>query len=168
LTRARPDITIEIRWCPAHKGVIGNEKAYEWAKLVAEPDARGVEWLAYSDRVEARAMPLAKSLAHLKREISGKKWAETQQWTGGRAPKKKYGMPKSQRPDGTAAGSTKRLTSRFHRLKSGHCPTEQHLHWTKNRPTGAGGAGSRRKPGITYSRCVPSRSPSRSPCGQRC
>ena len=46
LRRARPGITIEIRWCPAHKGVSGNEKADEWAKLAAEkPEARGVEWL---------------------------------------------------------------------------------------------------------------------------
>jgi ribonuclease HI len=57
LRRARPDITIEIQWCPAHKGVAGNEKADEWAKLVAEkPDVRGVE-------------VLPRSLAHLKREI---------------------------------------------------------------------------------------------------
>jgi len=40
LRRARPDITIEIRLCLAHKGVPGNEKAEEWAKLAAEePDA---------------------------------------------------------------------------------------------------------------------------------
>jgi ribonuclease HI len=40
----RPDITVEIRWCPAYKRVTGNEKADEWAKLAAEePDARGVE-----------------------------------------------------------------------------------------------------------------------------
>jgi len=77
LRRSGPDITIEIRWCPAHKGVTGNEKADEWAKLAAEePDARGVEWLAYSDRAEARSMPLPRSLSNIKREISEKKWAE--------------------------------------------------------------------------------------------
>ena len=42
----------------AHKGIPGNEKADEWAKLAAEePDARGVEWLSYSDRTGARATP---------------------------------------------------------------------------------------------------------------
>jgi len=39
LRKARPGITIEIRWCPAHKGIAGNEKANEWAKIAAEePD----------------------------------------------------------------------------------------------------------------------------------
>ena len=35
--------------------VPGSKKADKWAKLMAEePDARGVEWLGYSDPAEAR------------------------------------------------------------------------------------------------------------------
>lgn len=42
LRTARPDVAIEILWCPAYQGVVGNEKADEWAKLAAEePDAHG-------------------------------------------------------------------------------------------------------------------------------
>ena len=37
LRRARPGIITEIRWCPACKGVAGNEKADEWDKM-AIPD----------------------------------------------------------------------------------------------------------------------------------
>ena len=59
LRRARPGIIIEIRWCPVHKGIAGNEKADEWAKIVAgEPDTHAGEWLNYSDRTEVRAMTL--------------------------------------------------------------------------------------------------------------
>ena len=59
-------VKAEDFWCPAHKGVAGNEKANEWAKIaVEEPDARGVEWLSFLDRAEARGMPLTRSLAHL-------------------------------------------------------------------------------------------------------
>jgi len=35
LRGARPGIIIEIRWCPSQKGVAGNEKADEWAKIAA-------------------------------------------------------------------------------------------------------------------------------------
>jgi len=126
LHKVRPDITIEIRWCPAHEGIVGNEKADEWAKIAAEtPGARGVEHL----------VPLPRSLANLKREISEKKWAEARQWAGGRTSKTKYCMPKSQRPDGAVAGSTKRLASRYYQLKTGRARTGQYLHWAKVRPT---------------------------------
>jgi len=33
LRRAWRDATIEMQWCPVHKGVLGNEKADEWDKL---------------------------------------------------------------------------------------------------------------------------------------
>jgi len=118
LRRARPNIATGIRWYPARKGVTGNEKAGEWTKFTAEePDAC---------RVEARALPLPRSLEHLKREIS-KKWAEGRQRAGGRTSKIKYRMPKSRRPDSTVAGSAKRLASRFYQMKTGHCLIGQYL-----------------------------------------
>ena len=99
LRRAVPDIVIEIRWCPAHEGVEGNEKADEWAKLAAEePDARGVEgleWFTYSDRPEERWMPLPRSLANIKREITETKLAEARKWAGHWTSKRKYKMPES-------------------------------------------------------------------------
>jgi len=74
LWRAMPSIIIEIRRCPAHKGVPGNEKADEWTKLAAEgPDTREVEWLRYAD-ISIRHTGDARSLAHLKREVAEKKF----------------------------------------------------------------------------------------------
>ena len=55
---------MEIRWCPAHKGVEGNEKTDEWAKLAADdPDVHGMEWLTLGNR--PRHMPRPASLEHL-------------------------------------------------------------------------------------------------------
>jgi len=96
-----------------------------------------VEWLSYSHngRTEVRAIPLPRSLANIKREISEKKWVEARQWAGGRTSKKKYKMPESQKPERTVAGSTKKLASRFYQLKTGHCRSGQYLYWAKTRPT---------------------------------
>ena len=51
------------------------------------------------------------------------------QWAGGRTAETKYRMPKSQRPDGAVAGSTKSLASRYNQLKTGHDRTGQYLQW---------------------------------------
>ena len=96
-----------------------------------------MEWLSYNygGRSEVRAMPLPRSLANVKREISEKKWAEARQWAGGRTSRTKYRMPSGQRPDSMVAGSTKRIASRFYQIKTGHCRTGQYLNWTKSQPT---------------------------------
>jgi len=76
LRRAQPDIAIEIRWCPACKG---DETADKWAKLAAnKSDYRGVEWKQCTDRYGRRPMPLSRSLARLRREISGEGWREAE------------------------------------------------------------------------------------------
>jgi ribonuclease HI len=135
LRKARPDIVIEIRWCPAHEGVMGNEKTDEWAKLAAEePDAHGVEWLGQTDKYGRRPMPPPRSLANIAREISEKKWTEAKQWAERRIAAKKYRMPADQRPNRPVAGCPKWLAGRFYQLKTGRCLTGQYLKWTKNRP----------------------------------
>jgi hypothetical protein len=127
LQRAQPGITSEIQWCPAHKGVPGNEKADEWAKLGAEiPNTHGVEWL----KGGTRPTPLLRSLALPKREVSEKKWADARKCAEGRVCSKRYKMPRHQRPDKKVAGSSKRHASRYYQLKTGHCLTGQHPNWT--------------------------------------
>ena len=104
LRRKKPGITIEIRWCPVHKGIEGNEKVDEWAKFAAEElYARGVEWPNYQGRRVLRSIPLPRSLANIKREISEKKWQEARRWTGGWTSKQKYKMTSSHKSDSTVA-----------------------------------------------------------------
>jgi hypothetical protein len=133
LRKAGPDIIIEVRWWPAHQGVVGNEEADKWARLAAkEPDTHGVEWLGFADRYGRRSMPLPGSLANIKREISQKKWAEVQSWAEGRITSKKYRLPREQRPNRVVERCPKRLASRFYQLKTGHCLTGQYLKWSKS------------------------------------
>jgi len=45
LTKNKSDIRVEIKWCSSHRGMAGNEKADEWAKVAAEtPGEHEVEW----------------------------------------------------------------------------------------------------------------------------
>ena len=115
LKQTRPEVRIEIRWCPAHEGVEGNEKADEWAKQAAEePDARGVEWLRYGDRYGVWRMPPPRSLANLRREIAEKKWGEARSWTEERVRRRKYKLARDQRPNWMVERAPKHLAGRFH------------------------------------------------------
>jgi len=129
-------VRIEFRWCPAHSGVAGNEEADNWAKQAAEePDARGVEWMGYKDRYGRRPMPLPRSLANLKREISERKWEEAWTWAKKRVRGKKYQMRETMHQNDMVARAPKRLAGRYHQLKTGNCRTGQYLKWTKNSNT---------------------------------
>ena len=120
LRKTRSEMSIEIVWCPAHSGVAGNEKADKWAKQAAdEPDARGAEWMGHSDKYGRRRMNLPRSLTNIKREISEKKWEESRKWAEERIKGKKYRMSETQQRNRAVAKSPKRLTGRFHQLRTG-------------------------------------------------
>jgi len=136
LKERNQNVRVEIRWCPAHEGVEGNEKADEGARQAAEePDAPGVEWMGYRDRYGKRQMPLPRSLANISREITAKKWEEAWRWSRSRVKAKKYRMPNTMHQNKMVARGSKRLAGRFHQLKTGHCLTGQYLKWTRNSKT---------------------------------
>jgi hypothetical protein len=79
----------------------------------------------------ANALP--RSFAHLKREISEKKWLEAKMWADSRVTGKKYHYcagAGGQKRHSAPAKSSKRLAARFYQLKTGHCLTGQYLKWT--------------------------------------
>ena len=133
LRKQEPAVEIETNWCPAHKGIPGNEVADEWAKLAAnEPDDHGVEWLA---RAHGTRLPeRATSLAHLRRRATEKKWPEARTWCERRNLNKGYVLRKKGKPDPTPARAEKRTASRYYQLKSGHALTGVYLKSTDNRP----------------------------------
>jgi len=115
-----PNARVEIRWCPSHQGIEGNEVADEWAKLAAdEPDAQGVEWFSTTDpdgTVRERIFTLPRSLANVKRDFSEKRWKETKGWTRkmlARTSNRKYRPCEKQKPGPTVARANKRLAPRF-------------------------------------------------------
>jgi len=80
LRAKEPNVKVEIRWCPSHKGIDGNEIADEWAKLAAdESDAHGVEWLSTTnpDGTVSESLPVPEVLRQrqarvLRKEMAGR------------------------------------------------------------------------------------------------
>jgi len=133
LRRKEPGIRIEIRWCPSHCGVEGNEIADEWAKQAAnEPDARGVEWhryIRYIGRCGRKSTPTC-SLAHIKR--SEAKWADASKWVKAqlaRTSNRKYRPSDKQKPNVAVAQANKKLAAKSRRGTTG-----QYVLWTTRRP----------------------------------
>jgi len=77
-------------------------------------------------------MPLPRSLANLRREISEKKWEEAWMWSNKRIRERKYQMPKTMHQNKLVVQGPKRLAGRYHQLKTGHCRAGGYLKWTKN------------------------------------
>jgi len=71
-------VEIEIRWCPSHQGIEGNEVADEWPNSPLTSQMPTVEWFASGTRVakSGRESPPPRFLANVKRGFSEKKWAE--------------------------------------------------------------------------------------------
>jgi len=110
------NVKIEIRWCPSHQGIEGNDVADGWTKLAAdEPDAHGVEWFSTTNPdglVSERKFPLPRSLANVKRGFSEQKRADAKGWARkqlARTRNRKYHPCEKQKPDPTVAKATKRL-----------------------------------------------------------
>jgi len=120
LRAKEPNGRVEIRWCPNHQGIEGNEVADKWAKLAAdEPDAHGVEWFSTTNldgSASEREFPLPRSLANVKRGFSERNRADAKGWARvqlARTRNRKYRRSEKQKPDPTVTKTTKRLASRF-------------------------------------------------------
>jgi len=72
-------------------------------------------------------------------EVAEKKWDEARDWSEKRIKKKKNKMPERLWQNVAVARGPKRLTERFHQLRTGHCRTGQYLEWRKNTNTAACG-----------------------------
>ena len=100
LRRTRPR-TIEIRWCPAHKGALERRRPASEGRTsrcrCLTPVTRRAAYQRYSDQPGARPVPLPRSLAHC-----GIFRTKARRWAAGRATGKKYKLPSNPRPDGTS------------------------------------------------------------------
>jgi len=82
-------------------------------------------------------MPLPRSLAHLKREITEKKWAEAGSGLEAGPPGRNIRCRRARGPTARLRGVPRGWPQgSTNQRKTGHCLPGQYLHWTKNRPHG--------------------------------
>jgi len=140
---------------PGTQGVVGNEKADEWAKIAAAARHPRVEWLNYSDRTEARPMPLPRP----PRTPSGKSRRRSglRQDGGlragppGRNTECRKATSRTARRQGAPRGPPQGTTSRRRDIAA---PDNTCTGQRSARPPSAGGTAAPRKRETTSSRCV--------------
>ena len=126
LRAKEPGVKIEIRWCPSHQGIEGNEVADGWAKPAAdEPDAHGVEWFNFRAKSGRESSPSGDprpmSSAGFGEGVGGGQGLGREE--ARKTKNRKYRPSEKKKPDSTVARANKRLASRFYQLKTGHCLT---------------------------------------------
>ena len=127
-----PEISIEIRRCPGHSEIEGNERVGKAGSRRTRLPWRGVVWL--KDRYGGKRMP-----PHLKRGFSEAKWMDQLVKTKN----SKHRPSDKQKPDPECGRANKRLASRFYQLKTGHCLTGQYLSGRREGETPDAGASTR-------------------------
>ena len=71
LRKQEPAIEIEINWCPAHKGIPGNEVADKWAKLAASERSRVADASRRYPTARATDIPSAPEAQGIGKEVAG-------------------------------------------------------------------------------------------------
>ena len=136
----------------------------------SEPDDHGIEWFSTKNpdgSTTRRVFPLPRSFASVKRGFSEKKWQDTKAWTRkmlARTGNRKYRPSNRQKPDPTVAKASRRLASRFYKMKTGHCSISRGPAADRTPPAGGVSTGSRL--GNTFSRSAHSGRVCRGLCGQ--
>jgi hypothetical protein len=136
LRRARSGIIIEIRWCPVHKGVSGNERRPTRRPSLQRTSQTHTEWNGYGTPIgpkhdRCRSPDPSRTSSERSRRRRGLKPAAGLE----------AGSPPRNTNCRVSRGRTrewlaaKRLASRFYQLKTGHCLTGQYLKCTGNQPT---------------------------------
>jgi len=171
LRRARPSVTIEIRWCPAHKESRGMRKPTRGRSPRRKNRTRAA-WNGWRGSPSDATSTVSRTpqTSNLKRGISGRNGPKL---AGGLEAESPAGSTGCRASSGQTrrwrVTSSKRLASRFCQPKTGHCLTGQHLGWTKNLPTTkCWWCLYRRRRGTTCSKTVPAGSRNRGSCGRRC